>query len=247
MNQRSWLIGAAAAAFLLFLVARVPASVALGWLGADALQATGVSGTAWTGSATSIVAGRLRLGETSWSLSPAGLLGGSLRTKVQARIGDGRAEGLLARSLSGTLSCTACRFEGPVSALWSVFPALKAIGGRLELEVAALDIAAGWPERAIGTAQLTTTLANAEPPANFRLAVNADPVAEDGNIDAVIEDAGGPLKLSARLVLAPPGNFRFSGQATLRPGAPPAIAAALSAMGPRAADGSTQLTLEGSF
>jgi hypothetical protein len=77
--------------------------------------------------------------------------------------------------------------------------------------------------------------------------VNADPVPDDGTIEAIIEDAGGPLQLNARLVIAPPGNFRFSGQATARPGTPPAIASALAAMGPRAADGSTQLELNGSF
>jgi general secretion pathway protein N len=250
MNQRLWLIGVGAGAFLLFLIGRVPAVVAVGWLGQNEVRLTAVSGTIWSGSADSIVAGRLRLNEAEWSLSPFSLLLGRLRADVRARIGDGKADGSLSRDLSGNLSCTNCRFTGPVSALWGVFPVLKAVGGRLDLEIAGLDIRERWPARAVGTARLSSNLVPAGsdvPPAVFQVTVNADPVPEDGRIEALIEDAGGPVKLRARLDVTPPGNFGLTGQVATRPGAPADVSRAVAALGPRGPDGSTQLTLNGTF
>jgi hypothetical protein len=250
MNRRLWLIAAGAGAFLLFLVVRIPAS-AVAWIAPAELSFRSLSGTLWSGTAASITAGRVHLGETTWSLSPANLLMARLSAQVETRIGDGTATGSLARNVAGDLSCTGCSYSGPVSALWPVFPALSAVNGRLELQMPALEIRDRWLSRAVATAKLTTDIGArekpGEPPATFQLSVNADPVPEDGKVEALIGDAGGPVNLEARLLLTPPGNFEFSGQASARPGAPPAVTSALSALGPRGADGRTQLTLTGSF
>jgi hypothetical protein len=256
VKRSRWLIVAGACAFVLFLAAQLPAAVAAGWLGGEKLRLNSPSGTIWSGAAGSVQAGPLRLGATNWSLSIPALLRGELRADMVARLGgEAQAAGSVARSLTGAWSCTACRFEGPASTLWPLFPALKAVTGRMALDVAALEVRDAWPTRVVATAKLASTLpgtaaaaaAGGAATASFEAMVSADPVPADGVIEATITDAGGPLQLTARLSITPPGNFEFAGRLKAGPGAPAEVATAIAALGPRAGDGSTELSLTGSF
>lgn len=255
MKHSHWLIVAGACAFVLFLAAQLPAAVAAGWLGGEKLRLNSPSGTMWSGSAGSVQAGALRFGETNWTLSIPALLRGELRAEVATKLGEALAAGTVARSFSGALNCTSCRFEGPASALWPLFPALKAVTGRMALDVAALEVRDAWPTRVVATAKLASTLpgaaaaagAGGAATASFEATVSADPVPADGAIEATIADAGGPLQLTARLSIMPPGNFEFTGRLKAGPGAPAEVATAIAALGPRAGDGSTELSLTGSF
>ena len=198
--------------------------------------------------------GKLRLGETHWALSPLGLLIGRLGGSVETRIGDGTARGSVAVSISGGLACTACSYEGPVASLRPIIPALKGVDGRASIEMAALDISNKWPTRAVGSVKLSNVpigvagpQAGDRPVAAFETTITADPVPESGLIEATIKDAGGPLEVSARLSVTPPGNFEISGRAKARPAAPPEIVNVVAALGPRASDGSTEFSLSGTF
>lgn len=255
MKQSRWLIVAGACAFVFFLAAQLPAAVVAGWLGGEKLRLNSPSGTIWSGSAGSVQAGPLRLGATNWSLSIPALLRGELRAEMATKLGEAQATGTVARSVAGAWSCTACRFEGPASTLWPLFPALKAVTGRMALDVAALEVRDAWPTRVVATAKLASTLPGTEgaaaaggaATASFEATVSADPVPADGAIEATITDAGGPLQLTARLSIMPPGNFEFAGRLKAGAGAPAEVVTAIAALGPRAGDGSTELSLTGSF
>ena len=173
---------------------------------------------------------------------------------METRIGEGTARGSVAVNLSGGFACTGCSFEGPVASLRPMIPALKAVDGSVNLQLAALEIRNKWPIRAAGSAKLSNVPIGAAgqqrrdgPVAAFEATLSADPVPDDGAIEATIQDAGGPLELSARLSITRPGNFEFSGRAKARSGAPPEIINALAALGPKGPDGSTQLGLSGTF
>lgn len=254
MTRSTWLVIAGVSAFLLFIVAGVPASVALRWLGPDVLRLSGVSGSLWRGAAAGANVGKLRLSETQWKLSPLGLLLGRVSGEVETKIGDGTAHGSVAVSLSGGFACTGCSFEGPIASLRPLIPALKAVDGKVSIEMATLEIRNKWPTRAVGSAKLSNVPigVSGQPPRDapvgaFETTLSADPVPDDGAIEATIQDAGGPLELSARLSITRPGNFEFSGRAKARPGAPPEIVNALAALGPKGSDGSTELGLSGTF
>lgn len=246
---------AGAAAFLLTLIGNVPAGVALGALAGDRLQLTGPAGTLWNGRAAAVQAGGLRLGATSWDLSVLALLTGRLAADVTTRIGDGDLTGAVSVGLSGAMACTDCRYEGPLAGLRGVLPALRTLDGRATVEFTALELRDGWPTRAVGTAKLTRvpmTTPGAPPragapTADFEATVNADPVPADGLVEVAVQDAGGPVEFTARLAVTPPGNYEMSGRAKARPGAPADMTNALAVLGPRAADGSTELSMSGSF
>jgi len=255
MNRNNWLVAAAVAAFLVSFVALLPAHVALRWLVPPGVTISGASGNIWRGTAVSAEFGRVRLGETSWRLSAFPLILGRLAADLETRLGDSRISGSVRLGLSGDIACTTCRFEGPLASLVTVFPALSTLDGRLALDLARLEIRAGWPVRAVGAARLTGVPLNAPsgarnpqaPRSDLEASVSADPVPADGVIEIAVQDSGGPMQLTARLVLTPPGSFEFSGNAKARPDAPAEISRALSTLGRKAPDGSTELGLAGTF
>lgn len=241
--------------FLLGLLAGLPAATALAWMGGERLRATGVAGTLWSGSAATLEAGAVRLGATRWSLSVPRLLTGRLSAAVETRLGDGELRGDVSLGLSGWLACAGCSYEGPVAGLRAALPALRGLEGRARIEFPVLEVANGWPTRAVGTAKLTgvpITVPGAPPrrgapAADFDATVNADPVPADGLIEVAVQDAGGPVEFTARVSVTPPGNYELAGRAKARADAPAEMVNALAVLGPRAADGSTELSMSGSF
>jgi general secretion pathway protein N len=254
MTRTTRLVAAGAATFVVFLVAGIPAAVALRWVGFESLRVSAVSGSLWRGSAAAADVGRLHLGETHWSVSPLSLLIGRLGGQVDTTIGDGTASGTVAVGFAGKIRCTGCRYEGSVASLRAMIPALRNLDGRVSLEIEALEISGKWPVRAVGLARLSNVPIRVRgqamgdlPVSTFEATVNADPVPESGLIEALIRDAGGPVELAARLNITPPGIFEFSGRAKARPSAPREVADVLAALGPKGSDGSTELGMSGSF
>jgi hypothetical protein len=255
MTRNRVLALAGTAAFALGLLAGLPAATALGWIGGERVRGTGIAGTLWRGSAATLETGNVRLGATRWRLSPLRLLTGRLVADVETRLGDGELRGGIAVGMSGAFACAGCSYEGPVSGLRGAMPALGPLDGRARIDVQALDIADGWPTRAVGNVRLSgvpITVPGAPPrrgmpTADFDAAVNADPVPADGLIEVAVQDAGGPVEFTARLSVTPPGNYELAGRAKARPDAPAEMVNALAVLGPRAGDGSTELSMSGSF
>lgn len=255
MARSRILVLAGAIAFVLALVATVPAATALAWLGGERLRASGAMGTLWSGSAAALEIGAVRLGETRWDVTVTRLLLGRLAADVETRIGDGEFRGSLSAGPAGGLACAGCTYDGPVASLRAVLPSLGRLDGRARLEIATLELADGWPTRAVGTLKLTDvpiTVPGAPPrpgapSASFDATVEADPVPEGGLIEVAVQDAGGPVEFGARLAVTPPGNYELAGRAKPRADAPQDMINALAMLGPRGPDGSTELSMSGSF
>jgi hypothetical protein len=253
MTRSGWLVAAGVSAFLVFLIGGIPAA-ALRWLVPEPVRMSGTSGTLWRGSASSADVGKMHFAYTRWALSPLGLLLGRLGGDLETSIGEGKAAGAIVVTLGGDMRCTACRYEGPLASLRSAVPALRTLDGRISIEMAAFEISNKWPTRAVGSATLTNVpigiygqARRDGPVAALAATVTADPVPDSGLIDVAVQDSGGPLELSAQLSISPPGNYELSGRVKARPGAPPDLVNALNILGPRAADGSTEIALSGTF
>lgn len=254
MTRTARLVAAGSVTFLAFLIAEFPASVAVRWVAPASVRLSGVSGSLWRGAASGADLGGLRLGATQWSLSPLSLFLGRLGGEIVTTVGGGKASGTVSVGFSGDVRCTDCKFEGSIAGLRPLIPAIKALDGTISLEATTLEIRKNWATRAVGSAKLANVpllapgQAQADGPvASFEATVAADPVPDSGLIEASIHDTGGPLELTARLSVKPPGTFEFSGRARARAGAPPVIVNALAALGPKGSDGRTELALSGSF
>lgn len=248
------LIAAGIAAFLVAFVAMIPAGVIVRWLGPDSWRVAGISGSLWRGSARSIDTGALRLGPVDWNLSGWSLWLGRLSGRVESRLGEGAASGDVALRPGGGFDCEGCRYEGPLSSLWPIFPALKNVDGQVVAEIATLVVRDGWPTRAVATVRLSgVTLPAAaqavalQPDAALIGQVASDPVVDGGIIEADVRDDGGPLEMAATLAVSPPGAFTLSGRVKARAGAPADLVNALNLLGPRDSSGATQFSLSGTF
>ncbi|QOJ31551.1 MAG: type II secretion system protein N [Gammaproteobacteria bacterium] len=255
LAHRHWLVIAGGLAFLVFLLAGVPARVAVRWLAPPAVQFTDLSGTLWRGSVTNAVAGPLRLGPLSWDLSPLALLTGRVRLDIDARLGAGQARGRVDLGAGGRFACSRCSYEGPAASLRGLVPSLQGLAGQLRLDFTSIELRDRWPTRVVGTVALTDVPLRAPgspplpgvPTTSFNASVTADPVPEDGQIEAMLQDAGGPLQVTGRLVMTPPGNYQLDARIKARPDAPAQLVNALATLGPRGPDGSTDIGMSGSF
>jgi hypothetical protein len=254
MDRSRVLLLAGLAAFVLTLLLRIPAAVALGWIAPAGSQIIGASGTLWAGSAASVSAAGMQLGATRWTLSPLAFLRGRLGLAVETRLGDADIAGDLSLATSG-FDCENCSFRGPVASLQPLAPALRALSGEALVEISSLAVRDRWPTVAVGTISLKGVPIAAPgmpaqpnaPRGSFEATVNADPVPADGLIGLTLQDSGGPLELAGQIELRPPGNYELTGRARARAQAPPDIVNALNVLGPRAADGSTEISMSGTF
>ncbi len=254
MKRTHGLLLAGVIAFMVTLVVRLPAAVAIGWFAPAALQVNGASGSVWNGSSRELTVSGLRLTDTQWTLSALDLFRGRLGAEIETRLGDGAMRGSVVLQPSGGIQCNACRFEGTAAALRPLIPSLRTVNGRIDMDLNRLEIEDRWPVRLIGVARLSSvTFDNMGPEVTggealaFKVDISADPVPDSGVIEALVSDSGGPLECNARALITPPGNFELKGRVKARPGATKEISAAVSSLGPGAADGSTELSISGSF
>lgn len=255
LSRHHWLVIAGGLAFLLFLVAGLPARVALRWLVPASVQVSDLSGTLWRGSMATAVAGPVRLGPLSWELSPLPLLAGRIHAGIHGQIGTGQARGTIDLRGGGRFACSGCSYEGPAAGLRSLVPSLRGLSGQLRLDITRIEVRDRWPTHAIATldwngVQLRTAAAPALaglPTINLKASIAADPVPADGRIEALLQDGGGPLQLAGQVAFSPPGNYQVNARIKARPDVPAQLASALATLGPPGPDGSIDIGMSGSL
>ena len=86
------------AAFLLFALVTLPASVVLSLINLQGVTLSGVSGSIWNGRAEAVRAGTLNVGSVEWNLDVLALFTGKLGANVKVTRTDGFAQGAVAFS-----------------------------------------------------------------------------------------------------------------------------------------------------
>jgi general secretion pathway protein N len=245
--KRGVLIAAGVAAFLVCLVAMIPATQVAGRLPPQ-VSLAGISGTLWSGKARSLAVNGRPFGALDWSCRPWALVvlrwscgltlappGGSARGDLAGRFGGD----LAARNLRGQLPITI--FEGIATPRgWT---------GTLELDVNEVRFANGRPASASGTLtlrQLRAPGANGQLLGDFELVVGEGTVGGDA-LNGRLRDLGGPLHVRGAIELRDDGHYLLSGDAAPGPGAGPAIFDALGFLGPPDSQGRRPFTIEGTL
>ncbi len=247
MSRRSRLVAAGIAAFLVFLVAMVPASQVAGRL-PEGLVMTGVGGTIWSGRASGLAVNGRPIGGIAWFCRPWRLLvlewschvtvspqGGEISADVSGAFDDEIA----GRDITGQLPITA--FEGIVTPRgWT---------GMLELDLDELLIVERRPASAAGTLlvrALRAPGAGGQMLGDFELVVGEGAVGT-GALSGRLRDLGGPLRVRGAIELQRDGRYLLSGEAAPGPGAGPAIFDTLAFLGPPDNLGRRPFTIEGSL
>ncbi|HSN72053.1 MAG TPA: type II secretion system protein N, partial [Steroidobacteraceae bacterium] len=90
--RRGWLLLALGlGAYLVFVVATLPASLVASRLADRGIESAASSGTVWEGRLTGVRSGQNYLGDVQWTLHPARLLAARAAAHIELTRPDGRA------------------------------------------------------------------------------------------------------------------------------------------------------------
>lgn len=247
MPRKGLLIAAGVAAFLVFLVARVPATVIASRL-PPAVAVSGVSGTIWSGRANAFAFQGRRLGALQWSCRPWRLLLLEWSCRLDLRAEGGEAAADVAAGFGGEIVLSDASGALPI-AVFEGIASPEGWTGQLELDVERVRFAGQRPVEAAGN--LFVRALKAPGPGgqllgDFELVMGEGAVGTD-TLTGRLRDLGGPLRVRGAIELKPDGSYLMSGETAPGPGAGPAIFDTLAFLGPPDAQGRRPFTIEGTL
>ncbi len=245
--KRLAFIAAGLAAFLVFLVAMVPATQIARRLPAG-MALSGVGGTIWSGSARALTVNGREFGATDWSCSPWRLFLLEWSCRVSLRPPGGEVSGDISGDFGKVIEAGAITGRLPIT----VFEGLvtpRGWTGDIELDVADVRIVERRPVFATGKLYLRSLKApgpHGQLLGDFELVVGEGTVGTKA-LNGRLRDLGGPLHVRGAVELDHDGRYLLSGDAAPGPGAGPAIFDTLGFLGPPDSQGRRPFTIEGSF
>lgn len=248
MNRKHAII-AAGVALTVGLIVKLPASVFLNWVLPDDVQTSGITGTAWSGQIAAVRVRGFDAGPIEWSIKPASLLFGALRTDINAEITGGFA------SADVTLRMSSIRVrDGKIALDLAPVTRLSSIGpttGRAQMTINDATFEANWPVAVDGAMVLNNlqysglgdaTLGNYQLTFLPDLATDQFPVvAELESLDGSPYELDGTVSLGAERSYSIEAGIKASGSANT------GYARQLAILGPANADGVHQMSYTGSL
>jgi hypothetical protein len=258
-RRTGWLVAIGAVALLVFVAATLPAGVLAGPLRKAGLEAQGFGGSVWSGRATGLAMRGTFLGDLSWTLAPAKLLGGRAAGRLQLTRPGGGVEAGYDVALTGQdILLVGTRFSLPIELL-STLPLGLPAGwrGQATGEFAEVRLDRGWPAALRGTLDLdglvTPPPRNAplgsfhvvfpHPAPQASLSVPVDPA----NVTAQVVDKEGPYAVEAQFTLSRSRAFALEGALAPRGQVPASMQKSLELLGPADAAGRRQFSIGGSL
>lgn len=244
MKRWRWHILLFVTAYLVGVVAMLPAPLALRW--AEPVlaklpqrpQLAGVDGTIWSGRAAQATFRGVALGEVEWRLSPWGLLIGRIDVGVKLNGSEGYLDGDLSTGFGGgRVQLRDLQGQVPATLLKKFVPRLPlAPTGSFAITLDEVVIEAAQLRGLDGRIVWNKGGISAPMTLEFGDLVADLTSAEDG-ITGRIKDSGGPMQLEAELKLTADGTYNLNGKSSARPSAAPALKTSLSLLGQPDAQG----------
>ena len=243
-----WLVAAGVIAFLLVIVANVPASFAARWLPAGA-SVQSLSGTVWNGQARILRVAGIEIEKLTWRLHPLPLIAGRVSAAVEAtrpgsearaEVVAGRGRRLEARHLFAEFDAAALTGRA-LPAGWA---------GPVRLRFERIVVENGWLSAirgSIETGQLSGPSNVQAYLGSYRLDFGDDATASPGVVVGHFRDTGGPSEISGTLRLTPDRRAVLSGWVRARPGAPPAVVQDIASLPQSDPQGRRLFSFETSF
>ncbi len=247
MSRRVRLVAAGVAAFLVFLVAMVPARQFTSRLPAG-VELIRVGGTIWSGRAADARVNGRSLGGLDWSCRPWRLLLLEWSCRLTLSPAGGSVTADLSGGFSGPIEGRDIRGQVPITAFEGIATP-TGWTGLLALDVERLRIVDRRPQQAAGTLVVRNLKApgpRGERLGDFELVVGEGAVGTD-TLSGRLRDLGGPLRVRGVIELKRDGSYLMSGEVAPGPGAGPAIFDTLAFLGPPDDLGRRPFTVEGSL
>jgi general secretion pathway protein N len=247
MAGRGAYVAAGIAAFLVFLVAMVPASQLARRLPAG-ISLAGPGGTIWSGHARALSVQGHPLGAVDWSCRPWRLLLLEWSCRLSLRPAGGQVSGNLTGDFGGAVLAREVRGSLPISAFEGIATP-RGWSGTLELDLGEVRLVERRPVAAAGTLFLRALHppgARSQPLGDFELVVGEGTVGGQ-SLSGRLRDLGGPLHVRGAIELDRNGRYLLRGEAAPGPGAGPAIFDTLGFLGAPDSQGRRPFTIEGTL
>ena len=247
MRPTRLLVAAGVAAFLVFLVALMPATLLTRWL-PPGVAVTGLDGTIWSGRAVSVSVQGRAIGAMEWSCRPWRLVFLEWTCRILLQPPGGEVSALLLGGFDGDIEARELAGNLPIP-LFEGIAAPAGWTGWLELDVDRLQIAAGLPLAATGRLLVHDLKAPGPGGAllgDFELVIGQGAVGTD-TLTGRLRDLGGPLRVRGSIELKSDRSYLMSGEVAPGPGAGEAIFDTLAFLGPPDTSGRRPFTVEGTL
>jgi general secretion pathway protein N len=245
MKASSWLVVLAVLAFVIFVIARLPAS----WVipsSSNEISCGDVSGTVWKGACAGLTTRGQAIGDLIWELHPLRLLAGKINATIALTRPTGNVQGDLEVGLDRNI--TAHNLVADVPLDHTLLPQIPPdLHGSVHAQLAVLKVSGRQIKVIQGHLEARNLQEGAgtsvEPFGSYSLvfpATDGDPVGE-------LRDLGGPLEVQGTLHLTPEPGFALQALVKARPDASPDLQRAIQYLGSPDAQGRRPFGTEGTF
>jgi len=244
-------VGLGLLAYLVFLVARFPASTAyaLSQEYTDVgtrISLSGVQGTLWSGRARELVADGIALGRIDWDLNPWAVL--RARADIDWRMNGERhaGQGRVVVARDGEVTVQGVHGNMRAEQFTPFFANLPLrLTGDVQVRVQDMVVQPGRRFAARGELNWQEAALTAPQPMQLgSLRIDSVPT-EEGGSRLQVSDTGGPLAIQGVIQVGADGTYRTSLTMSARPSADKGLASALGFFGPRDASGRVQVSQTG--
>ena len=203
MKFRTKLVVTGLCAYLLFLIATIPASM-LFRFAHNQILAGAVSGTVWHGKAGTLQAGLLNLGDAEWTLHVLPLFTGHLVADVKLTQPKGFAQGKVNVSLGGQIKLSNLSASLPFGSIMGSGGLPGGWTGTAQIKMEELVLKNNWPTIAKGTIDAIDVTGPATEPAdigNYRIVFPAEGSASSPLSGDIRDMDGAAIGVSGKLIV----------------------------------------------
>jgi len=244
VRRSLWIALLAAVAFVVIVLARMPAAWVVPARGPQWACAS-IDGSLWGGTCAGLTVSGTPLGDMSWELHPQRLLAGRLAAHLTLSHGPGDAAADVELTFGQRLTARNVLADLPLDP--ALLPSVPAnLHGRAHLELALVELQRGVIRQLQGRIEAR----NLEERSGNNTALGSYSVSfPGGSGDPVgtLRDLEGPLALEGTLRLTPAPGFELEGVIAARHGAPPELVNSLRFLGSPDATGRRPFSLSGTF
>ncbi len=231
MKRKSLLLAVGGLAFVLFVLARIPASVAVQRLPPGLVAISGLQGTIWGGTASRLQAQGLTLERTQWSFHFLSLLRAEIGYQFQTRLAGEPLQGVIASGRDGQVRLSNVEGRVDLQSLAALLPT-GFFSGSVVVNADEVVLSNYWPVAIDARFTVERLAALTTRPAtllgNFEIVFDQQ---DQPPLAANLRDLEGSLGLEGQLTLAADRRFTLDAQVAAHDGAPPAITNMLDLLG----------------
>ena len=244
MRRSLWIALLAAVAFVVIVLARMPAAWVVPTRGTQWACAS-IDGSLWSGSCAGLTVSGTPLGDMSWELHPLRLLAGRLAAHLTLSHGPADAAADVEVTFGQRLTARNVIADLPLDP--ALLPSVPAnLHGRAHVDLALAQVQRGVIRQLQGRIEAR----NLEERSGNNTALGSYSVSfPGGSGDPVgtLRDLEGPLALEGTLRLTPAPGFELEGVIAARRSAPPELVNSLRFLGSPDATGRRPFSLSGTF